>query len=399
MIHLSKMPFSLLCLFAAMALYALAGSPTPDDPGITEIIIGLLLVGAAGVGALRRFRRLDKTESIFLRTMHLFFLTGLSVPLIVGVFYGHAPALILRDVLAFLFLCLPLFVADIVEEDKTGRILLPLMMVLTGIVYSIRTLIPAFNIWVPEGELLYLSNSPLVLFAAIVCVCAIWVALSKLTLRSVLLSLIALLGLSVIIAAMLLDVQRATIGAIVITVLILFGLTFIRAPRQVLLPVAVTVIVGVIFYPFLMDAFEALARKTAHVGMNMRLQEVEAVFARLASDPFGLFLGTGWGGTFASPAVGLLDVNYTHSLLSTMFLKGGLLLLSVTFIMCVAALHQIFLIFQQDSQRGLMLFWPFVIPVFLYASHKSLDFGLLLLLIGVWSIQAGRLHRDQASCK
>jgi hypothetical protein len=191
---------------------------------------------------------------------------------------------------------------------------------------------------------------------------------------------------------MLLDLQRATIGAVAATLIILFGITLFKSPRLILLPVGVVLIAGFIFYPVLLEAFHAMARKTADVGLNMRMQELEAVLMRLTADPLGLFIGTGWGGTFASPAVGLLDVNYTHSLLSTMFLKGGLLLLTVTGFLVLAALHQIFLIFQQDSSRGLMLFWPFIIPVLLYASHKSLDFGLLLLLIGVWSIQAGRLH-------
>lgn len=114
--------------------------------------------------------------------------------------------------------------------------------------------------------------------------------------------------------------------------------------------------------------------------------------------PVTFLFGTGWGGIFSSPAVGGLDVNYTHSLLSTMLLKGGAVLFLLTGLSCLAALYQIVLIFQRDSARGLTLFWPFIIPVFFYASHKSLDFGLLLLLIGVWSVQRQALQGRPNSC-
>lgn len=55
-----------------------------------------------------------------------------------------------------------------------------------------------------------------------------------------------------------------------------------------------------------------------------------------------------------------------------MLLKGGVILLLLTVFMVLGALHQIYLIFQQDSVKGLSLFWPLAIPVLLYASHKSL---------------------------
>ena len=115
--------------------------------------------------------------------------------------------------------------------------------------------------------------------------------------------------------------------------------------------------------------------------------------------PPSLFVGQGWGSVFVSPAVGGLSVNYTHSLLTTMALKGGLILFFLAFVTMLAALYQIFLIFQRDRVRGLALFWSLVIPVFLYASHKSLDFGLLLLMIGVWSIDPEALHKSHSSGK
>lgn len=87
---------------------------------------------------------------------------------------------------------------------------------------------------------------------------------------------------------------------------------------------------------------------------------------------------------FSSPAVGGLEVNYTHSLLTTMAMKGGAAMFALCLLVLAGAVYEIFLIFQSDKNGGFALFWPLLIPAFLYASHKSLDFGLILLLIGMW---------------
>ncbi len=97
--------------------------------------------------------------------------------------------------------------------------------------------------------------------------------------------------------------------------------------------------------------------------------------------------------------MGSLDVNYTHSLLITLALKGGIVLFLLGVLVTFTGLYQIFLIFQQDRAKALPIFCPFVIPIFLYASHKSFYFGLILLLIAVWSIQGQALHRTAPSAK
>jgi hypothetical protein len=82
-----------------------------------------------------------------------------------------------------------------------------------------------------------------------------------------------------------------------------------------------------------------------------------------------------------------------------MALKGGLVTLGLSVLMALAALYQIFLIFQRDRVMALSLLWPLLIPVLLYASHKSLDFGLILLLTGVWSTRAEALRAAAPSVK
>ncbi len=394
-----SLPLFSLFLFAAIIFYAFFGSPTPDDPGSVEAIIGGLLVLSIGAAGLSRSVDLSIGRNPFLTALQVFFLTGLFLPTIAGIYFGNDHMLILRDVLAFAFLGLPLFLSERLAEHEKAIKTLNFLLVLAGIAFSLRTLMPAFNIWIPQGELLYLSNSPLTLFAGVFLAGTLWTALPGIKSGAGFLKVAgATLGIAVLTGAMLLDVQRATVGAIVITVLFLAVMDFIRAPKKVVLPFIIIGASGFLVFPMLGDALQAIAHKTAQVGMNMRVQEAQAVYEALAVKPATFFIGKGWGAVFASPAVGGLDVNYTHSLLTTMALKGGVMLLLPALFVVLTALYQIFLIYQRDRVQGMALFWPLVIPVLLYASHKSLDFGLILLLIGVWSIRAEVLQESHTSC-
>lgn len=394
------MPFFAVCLLGAIALYGLAGSPTPDNPGIVELLIAALLVAAIGADGILRVFSLRESGGPFLMTLRVVFLYGLFLPLLVGAARGSDPGLMLRDLAAFAFLGLPLFLAARLRSVPDMLPFLTLALVGAGCLFALRTLRPAFNIWIPEGELLYLSNSPLTLFAGLCLAGVLWRSLHRVPApRAMLQVAVCTAGLALVLAAMLLDVQRATIGAVLITLMLLALHDFIRAPRRTVLPLLLLGMIAAILFPWLGAALGAMGAKTAEVGMNARVQEARAVYDALQAAPWGLLTGLGWGSVFASPAVAGLEVNYTHSLLTTLLLKGGLPLLAAALAMAAAALYEIFLIFQKDSGRGLALLWPFAIPLLLYASHKSLDYGLLLLMIGVWSVRVQALQRESASVK
>lgn len=397
--RLKNLPASFLFLGFAIVLYALFGSPTPDNPGLLEAVIGGLILLAVGIGGFRGLVDLRLERNGYLKCLQVLFLCGLILPSVSGVYYGNDPMLILRDVLAFAFLALPLFLAEKFAGDETVSRLLPALLVFAGIAFALRTLMPAFNVWIAPDELLYLSNSPLALFAAVFLTGLLWKNLMAQNRHSLFLAAGCFLGVGVLLAAMLLDVQRATIGAVLLTLLLLAFLSLVQSPRRAFLPVVILAVLVALLYPLVSDTIQVIAQKTASVGLNMRSQEAMAVFNAMSSSPESLFIGRGWGSVFASPAVAGLDVNYTHSFLTTMALKGGLIMLALSVLMTLAALYQIFLIFQRDKAAGLALFWPLVIPVLLYASHKSLDFGLLLLLIGVWSTRLQALQAAAPSVK
>lgn len=384
LVSLSSLPAFCFFFFFAVLVYGTFGSPTPDSPGAPEILIGICLMAAVGIQGLRSFLDVRKSGSKFIVSLQILFLLGLTAPFFSALYFGNDGRMVVRDVAAFLFLGLPLFLSYRFQLDSRITKIFLFLILFCGFVFSIRTLIPIFNIWIPQGELLYLSNSPLVIFTAVFLIGRVWSFLEELKPSSVFKTIIYFFLLVVILMAMLLDMQRATVGAVFLSLVICILVDVWVKPKKAILPFAVICAFLVLFSPWVITALEGMAMKTAQVGMNARISEVLSVYALLQEDIVSFLFGRGWGSVFSSPAVAGLDVTFTHSWLSTIFLKGGLLLLLPAIAVVVTALHEIFLIFQRDKVLGLALGAAFLIPVLLYASHKSLDFGLILLMISVW---------------
>ena len=67
--------------------------------------------------------------------------------------------------------------------------------------------------------------------------------------------------------------------------------------------------------------------------------------------------------------------------------------LTIAYLIVLA--RKVFFIFRRDIVLGLALLGPFVIDSFFYASYKSFDFGILLLLIIVGSKRPAIASADQ----
>jgi hypothetical protein len=123
----------------------------------------------------------------------------------------------------------------------------------------------------------------------------------------------------------------------------------------------------------------------------MRWQEASVVMRSLAESPVFVLFGKGWGATVASPAVGGMTVNFTHSLFTTYWLKTGItgVLMVLYYLSSLGLLLPG--IFFRNPMMALALAGPFLIDITLYASFKSLDFGILLLLMAVWGRREGNV--------
>lgn len=381
----------IFALLAAIGVYAFFGSPTPDYPGLPEIITGFFLVIAVGFSGLRQsIDGVAGAKAVFWHDsgkMLLFY--GLSVPLLISVMRGHDETLILRDLIPFLFFLLPLFLYSVIKEKPGCAPAIAVAIILLGLVFSMRALAAAFPFNLleiyflpPQGELFYFANAPSVLFAALILTgLAGEKIMNARSVRLLIVPLVFLFAALLPFAAMAISVQRATLGAAVLYLATLMLIALWKKPgKAVRVFAAAALIIGAAF-PDLYEIWSILGRKNALVGLNMRAQEAFAVWSAVSETPLTLLFGLGWGGSFHSPAVGNLSVNFTHSLLTSALLKTGLVGFGLTLLYLAGLTGWLLRIVFQKPVIGFALLMPIIIDVFLYASFKSLDFGLVLLLI------------------
>lgn len=369
----------LLCL--AVALYALWGSPTPDDPGALEAVLGALLVcvvGFAGLCYALLFRE-DKPAPVLVGQVFLYM--GLSVPVLAAILADNELHYALRDFTAFLFMLLPLFLWTHCQKDQRFYKALLFCVLALGLIFAIRTQVDVLYLG-HNQSLYYLANMPTVLFAAIYFA---GMGVERLTgpvcrfclSRAALFFLLSHICLTPIIETQ----QRASVAAFALCVLVVVLKNVISAPKRSTLLLLILLGVAYINLPQLQPVFDSLMRKTQIVGANMRVQEWQAVLAEISGSPLSVMFGQGWGARFASPAVADINVNFTHGLLSSLLLKTGVfgMLLGAAYIMALLGSLKPYL--KTHIVVVFAIAAPIAIDVFLYASFKSLDFGLVLALI------------------
>ncbi|MGH1404847.1 MAG: hypothetical protein ACRBDL_11460 [Alphaproteobacteria bacterium] len=389
-LQIDSYDYRIICFFIACVLYAVLGSPTPDTFGYVEVLIGVLLALSVGAGRMRDallqpINRIETKKRYWKSAGQAFLLYGLSVPLLVSVLSGYAPKAIMRDILPFLFLFLPLLLLQVIRARPYYFRVILCSVCLIGILFSIRSVSMRYALGCPYwcgDELLYLENMPTVLFS---CLFLIGVAMHRVarcfSLKSCLIAF-SLLALSLVpLVSMILTLQRASVGAVFLYVLVLLIYHVVRSPERAFGVVVVLLtafsIAGLSFY----GISSSLLVKTQKVGLNMRPQEFYAVWQVVTASPISFLFGIGWGGSFASPAVGGLNVNFTHNFFSSIFLKTGVLGIIFGIAYVSGILERSFRVILKNPTLGLAIFMPVMIDITLYASFKSLDFGLMLLLI------------------
>ncbi len=374
----------IIFLLLALGVYGLWGSATPNNPAWPEFLICAFMIGALGFSNLLKpltLRSVTKITPWRLSAWFLF-LYALCVPSIVALVDGATLSLMIRDIIALFFLCLPLFLYDFLKKKAGRQDLYLKALIFIALAFSMRVLFPHLMWQMRTGELLYLANSPLVLFSALFLFSLSFkILFDKANTRHFLLFCLYMGMAGLASVAMFVDVQRATFIALSLTILSLFFIGFVKAPLKAVFLLALLGACGFFLIPFLSELFENVALKTAKVGLNMRLQEFYAVWDLLGTSWVHVLFGYGWGSSFASPAVGGVHVTYTHSLLSYMFLKTGMVGLFLCLVYLFFMFEKLSRLYFTDPVKGNALIWALFIPTFFYASYKSFDFGLLLTLI------------------
>lgn len=383
--------------FLSLLIYAAFSTPTPDAFGWPELIVAAGLVVVAGVqggvqtAGLYRVPSEEKARWLLWARLALFW--GLSVPLISAFANGHAPSLIARDVVPFLFLLLPLFLPVSLLDHTRAGCLLPWVLCMMGLIFVARVLtgflMTAGHLdfaigFVPDPD--NLVNAPTVLFAALFLTgYGGYRLIHAGQARSCVIAMLAFVAALFLLAGMAAIGQRAHIGAWAIACMIWLAILLVRQPRALGRLLLLVLVMSVFMWPVALDIVQGLMQKTSVVGLNNRVEEARIVWDSFQGRPFALLFGQGWGATIVSPAVGPFPVNYTHNLMTTYLLKTGVfgLILILTYLFWVAA--GIWRILWVQPVAAVALAAPFLIDLTLYASFKSLDFGLLLVLMTLWT--------------
>ncbi len=396
--RLSDVRFALL--LAAIAVYACFSSPTPDDPGLAEGAVALLLALAIGPRQAVLSLLPPAGGALWRWAAWMLLLYGLTVPVLGGLMRGHDLALIVRDIIPFLFFTMPLFLADLLTARPSYAPAVTGAVALAGLAFALRLLVPSFIAYghvgfsaLPGEDPLYLANAPTVLFMTILALALAGQEMGRGRLRSIV-PVAAMTGAGMVcVLAMAAVMQRASLGLGMACLAALWALLFVRAPGRAMKAVLPLALVVLLLYP----QFAALARhlllKTSLVGFNNRPQEAALVFSMVGRHWADALFGLGWGQTIASPAVGDVTVNYTHTMPTALWLKTGLAGLTLAGLYVAGLSACLWRILWWAPVLCLAIAAPCLIDLTLYANYKSFDFGLMLMLIPLWASRVEKLRR------
>jgi len=344
-----------------------------------------LLIIAVGIGG--AYRAFAVPHGIkWEQAGRILMLYALLVPTITGLMGGHDVTSIIRDIIAFMFLLLPLFLIGLLQNKTTYIKLLTTLITISGLIFAARVLIPVVFTNESVADPLRLANAPTVLFSALLLIGFSGMHLYRVGTPPYALKAAFYFALSLIpLAAMALITQRASIGAACLTIAVLCIIGLYKRPLRMAIPLALSLAAAIIYWPVLYDLSQGLMRKTSLVGFNMRWQEALVVFESVGGSFFTVMFGKGWGASIASPAVGGDVVTFTHSLITTYWLKTGLIGLFLALLYLYRIGVKLWPLLWHHPVIAMALAGPFLIDIFLYASFKSLDFGLILLLIILWA--------------
>lgn len=362
----------ILALYCAICIYAIFSSPTPDTFGLWEgIVVALILVSLSPIQGMRTFMQPQRNSWLFYRT---FFILMLLLPLMIGALYSHSLHDMLRDMLPFLCLALPFFMKD----KNLGA--LPLILMLAGFAFALRYIVlglpQIMHIGTVSGQdnLLYLANSPLVIFA---CLYGAQIAF-KPTRMLITHRLIGMTITVITLVAMAFMIQRAPLILSLCGLILIISHSFVKTPIKISVFVALLFTLSIPYWPYIHDIAGGSMTKTFTVGSNSRIEEFKAVFAHTP------LWGLGWGAVWQSPAVGDYWVRYTHNMISYYMLKAGIIGAALSLGLIYVMLARTIRIMRHDFAIGLALFVPLSIHMTLYTGYKTLDFALLITLTLTW---------------
>lgn len=348
-------------------------------------MIALLLIGACAPGAAHILRNAGQLNRLWIISGVVLLFYGLTLPLLIALLSQNDVGSVVRDVVPFLYLFLPLFLGDLFLKNAARTRILCMAFATVGAIFAMRSLGDFYAVlsWFNTStELAYFANSPAVLMASCLSfyLVMLWISSPSWSIKPLLIYIGAIICLIVTLSAMALTLQRASLGWFTISAIAIVSLMMWQKPSLKLLCFVGLAGVLIFLSQDLATLFSSLMEKTRLHGLNMRVQEWEAVWLDVSDSPLSMVTGKGWGATFLSPATDMDRVNFTHSLLSAIWLKTGAIGVIILMLYLSGFCVMIWSLLRISPVFAVAISGPVLISALLYGSYKSLDFGIMLLL-------------------
>jgi hypothetical protein len=359
-------------LLLAILIFGIFSEPTPDGMSIAEAVIVICL--ALSINYTGTFKKIFFLNSGFDLSQFTIFVV-IILPLLGFILFLNNDSQAIRDFIAACFMCLPFFMF---KMDKREINLLSFVVFVSGCLFAGREfshfqvsdlLLIGTRAMVADQS--YLLQDPIVLFAALYSVKKI---LSSLETRSVLLTGFFIGTFILVFSSFFLQALRLNI---IITVMYLIYSVHNVSLYLVRIVYFILLITGTVASLQYSDFFGLFFKKFTQVGDNGKVKEFSAVLNYMANPTF--IFGKGFGGEFLSPTYDVF-VSYTHSLLSYLILKSGLLGLLYGIFLYVSILYAgVKSITSKDATLQIAVLS--IIPALVtQPTYKSFGFGVVTVL-------------------
>lgn len=398
-------------LFALGLIYAGFSSSTPDAIGLPELLIGLLLaliVGLSGPISLTTCITASTRTSILLPILQVSFLYLCIVPTVYGLAFNQVELMDwVRDIIPLFYMFLPvLWIPLLRQHPLVWAQIIAYVLTLIGTLFAIRFFliddVSILNLGraVMFGDMNYFPMDPAVTFTAVFALLEGFRALENRSIRKALLWFMLSTICIASLAAMMVRAPLILYSIVLMTrVLTLKSAGILGAIVQ-----TVTLFTFLFILALAAPVFELLVAKMEATGLNAKDAEIRTLIELAFSNPIALLFGTGWGGTFLSPAVGV-HVRFIHNFAGYFFLKAGifgLLISTLVILRTYPSLAYRWLTSNKPSRRShtrlssvhAACFVVLSSSFFLQANFKSLSFGLVLtiamLSIGLFQLVSNK---------
>lgn len=374
-------PFILF--ISAILFYAVFSLPFPKNPGAAEAVVGFLLIlatGSKGLLGLLSF----KDKELDMQSIRLGFWFLVLLPTITMTFYGWDLRDFVRDIIPLVYMFLPLLILPNIQKSKY-ILNLPLIFSSVGLILSIRFFIEtqATPLDVGVGVLWdnkkYFSYDPSVLFAAIWFFIRGGEIFSK-NIKNYALSTVYFISSFICMSALAAVVQRAPLALFTLACVFYFIKSNIPKFYKLLIIFLLCIISFYYLSDLFLNVFDLFYEKQILHGLNNKDSEFSAVFDVMSSG-FGVSLfGVGWGGVFYNPAYGMTMSN-THSIVSYVLVKTGLLGMVVFSIYGVRVIRDVFAVLKYDIGTTLASSSALIIGLLFQPTYKTLSYGVILIIV------------------